>query len=357
MLMTYFNQQSVFNNHNSNHQSSIINHQSKAYTLVEILVVLTIIVILLLLTFPSIRAMQAASGRAEAYNTINAALQAARSYAIMHSVKTAARFQPNGKIFLVYRYDGTPKSEVEDWSNPPNSFAYPDEGTHVPNSGGYIYLPVVDQKPLILPRGYIAANKEIFPDSPPAGYIPPFAEPFYVCYNSDGTLAVNEPIFVALVDDDSNVTPVNPDFDGKGKFAWKNWPPKATYDLDDWIKYIYNERTSGNNDVEDIDDSNDRKLAKYVFVANDDSDEKTILEDQEKGPDYYAGRSGNLTANSATQIVLLKTYDKWNDLALFEDSSNPNDKRVAVKKTYYDDKQYELIYLNPYTGKVIKPVK
>ena len=85
--------------------------RSRAYTLVEILVVITIIVILLLLTFPSIRAMQSASGRAEAYNTINAALQAARSYAIMHGVNTAARFQPNGKIFLVYNKSVAKKIE------------------------------------------------------------------------------------------------------------------------------------------------------------------------------------------------------------------------------------------------------
>ncbi len=331
----------------------------RAYTLVEILVVLTIIVILLLLTFPSIRAMQAASGRAEAYNTINAALQAARSYAIMHSVKTAARFQPNGKIFLVYRFDGNNKSEVEDWSGSPTVFAYPDEGSNVPNAEGYIYLPVAKQKPLILPRGYITANKEIFPDSPSSSYIPPFAEPFYVCYNPDGTLAVNEPIFVALVDDDSNVTPVNPDFDGDGNFAWDNWPPSGigSYDLDKWIEYIYNKRSSGDNDANNVSDSDDRELARYFFVANTDGDEELISEEQDTGPDYYAGRSGNLTINSVTQIVLLKTPDEWNDLTLFEDAAHPNDKRTAIKKVYYDDKRFDMIYLNPYTGRVLKPVK
>jgi len=157
-----------------------MNHK-RAFTLVEILVVLAVIVMLAALTLPGIKAMQSASARSEALNTINAALQGVRSYAIMNNCKAAARFQPNGKIAFVYRYSNNEKKssarQLDVDGTPLNS--YPRQG--YPNNEGYIYLPVIDQEPLKLPNGYAAGR--LATGTNESGLSQYFYEPFYICYN------------------------------------------------------------------------------------------------------------------------------------------------------------------------------
>ncbi len=306
-----------------------------AYTLVEMVVVITIIVILLLLTFPSIRAMQAASGRAEAYNTINAALQAARSYAIMHGVNTAARFQPNGKIFLVYKVDNSHSFNAE--FSDSSTGQYPEGG--VPTPENIIYLPVINQKPLVLPNNYSVSN------SPQTDT---FDEPFYVCYKPDGTLSVSEKIWVGLTDDQGKL--INPDFNSNGQYCWNTTPPNSTN---------YSDVTNFATDSTKIQDSNDRKLARYycVIVSGDYAGSNpTEAEKKKNDADHYGGDLTLLPpeSESVKSISLFKVPDNWGQMPIYSSSGN-NDRATYVNNL--DANQFETIYLNPYTGRVIRPVK
>ncbi|NLE29367.1 MAG: type II secretion system protein [Phycisphaerae bacterium] len=340
--------------------------KKRGFTLVEILVVVSIIALVAGLTIPAIKAMQAGSARAEAYNTINAALQGVRSYAIMNNVKAAARFQPNGKVVFVYRFENPNQtSKCLSLGSTGTGNDYPDAGT--PNLGGYIYLPVLDQEPLRMPNGYAAA---VLSPSGTTGLSPLFYEPFYVCYNSDGTLAVDEPICVAMVDKVTapNPSPVNFDFNGDGDFAWDPNSPNlpSPYKLDDWLTF-----TQSKNDAASIQGVDDRKLARYFYVAEDAGDLESIFANQDVGIDHYAGiytvaeAGRTLSVNSVSSFAIFKTPENWSKWPLFVNDSN-----VTQTKTKYVQDElttvgkaggfvvnpdlYETIFINPYTGRLIR---
>lgn len=343
--------------------------KKRGFTLVEILVVVSIIALVAGLTIPAIKAMQAGSARAEAYNTINAALQGVRSYAIMNNVKAAARFQPNGKVVFVYRCDNL---------GPAQAFG----GGAATWGSTYIYLPVLDQEPLKMPNGYAAskiAEKPTLTTST-TGLAPVFFDPFYVCYNPDGTIAIKEPIRVALTDDTDR--PVNPNFDkdtGPAPYAWNAGFP-SSYDLEEWLKF-----TQGKTEAASIGSINDRKLARYYYVAGSEADLEDIFENQEIGIDHFAGRTFNIivtvsvtgggTQNqtytstmdtqSISQFAIFKTPENWSKWPLFVNDSN-----VTQTKTKYVQDElttvgkaggfvvnpdlYETIFINPYTGRLIR---
>ncbi len=316
--------------------------KKRGFTLVEILVVVSIIALVAGLTIPAIKAMQAGSARAEAYNTINAALQGVRSYAIMNNVKAAARFQPNGKVVFVYR--------IPRPSSMP-AIANPD--------GDFIYLPVLDQEPLRMPNGY--SSGQLTRTTGSSGLDESFFEPFYVCYNPDGTLAVQEKIYVALIDDTTN-DPINLNLDG-GNPSWRTSSDFDSYsdNLSDWLDFIKNK------DGVETDDIDDRKLARFFFVAESDNDRELIFETGDLGIDHYAGMVGQLSVDSISSFAIFRTPENWNKWPLFVDDmteSNP----TQTKTKYVQDELteigqsggvnpdlYETIFINPYTGRLIRP--
>jgi prepilin-type N-terminal cleavage/methylation domain-containing protein len=342
------------------------NRYKRAFTLVEILVVVSILVLVAALTLPGIRAMQASSGHANAMNTINAALQGVRSYAIMNNVKAAARFQPNGKVAFVYRFTGNDQAKYQgiNTNNPAPWQDYPQAG--VPNAEGYIYLPVLDQAPLKLPNDYAVANPTRLTTMTTGNNAndSQFWEPFYICYNPDGTMAIQEPIFVALVQPVAgNYQPINPNFDGDNDFAWT--PPVIPYGLDAWLDF-----TQSSADAVETQDVDDRKLGRYFYVARNPAQLKTIFDkNEEVGVDHYAGcvTTGTLTVNSINQIVLFKTSDTWNKLPLFDSTTTTPTKTRYVEDEFtaigkapgfvVNPDKYETIFLNPYTGRVIKSME
>jgi prepilin-type N-terminal cleavage/methylation domain-containing protein len=358
----------------------------RAFTLVEILVVVAVMVMLAALTMPGIKAMQSASARSEAMNTINAALQGVRSYAIMNNCKTAARFQPNGKIAFVYRFDnnqGTARYCTLGNANPDT--AYPTTGT--PNTEGYIYLPVLDQEPLSLPKGYAADRLAYVDTDYESGLSPTYYEPFYICYNPDGTLAKGETICVAMV---QNITtdpyPINPNFNGDATYTWEpNDPPTYTSSsgLSNWLKFIRNDSSSSNKDVTSTNDVNDRKLARFFYIAESLDKVQDIFEDnQDDGIDHYAGNTAGddhsssvnypatLSTTSVSEFAIFKTPDNWNSLPLYVNDSNDTQTKSSYiadtnNNLYTDNKtshpintdSYETIFLNPYTGRMIRPME
>jgi prepilin-type N-terminal cleavage/methylation domain-containing protein len=330
--------------------------KKRGFTLVEILVVVSIIALVAGLTIPAIKAMQAGSARAEALNTINAALQGVRSYAIMNQVKAAARFQPNGKVVFVYRFEGNGNSRYRDIDSATGSTLYLDSGIGVPNAGGYIYLPVLDQEPLKMPNGYAAA---------PVGGGGRFYEPFYVCYNPDGTLAVGEEIWVAMIVSTANRKPINPNFDNTGGFAWEPSPfTSTTYDRAGWLTFLQSQ-----NDAANTHDVNDRKLARFfiVAVANNaafDSELEAIFDTGDLGIDHYAGSLNTTTPplnpfvyTGVTSIRLFKTPEDWGKLSLHM-ASPPSG--MKTKTIIYENDilprpdMFEQVYINPYTGRIIR---
>jgi prepilin-type N-terminal cleavage/methylation domain-containing protein len=362
--------------------------KKRGFTLVEILVVVSIIAMVIALTIPSIKAIQTSSARAEAYNTINAALQGVRSYAIMNQVKTAARFQPNGKVVFVYRFEGNANSEYVNLGSAADH-SYPQSGTlatGVPNADGYIYLPVLDQEPLKMPNGYaasrVAGKVQIATTTRYiSGLAPLFYEPFYVCYNPDGTLAVDEPIWVALIENASHLEPVNPDFNGNNNCAWHT---SGTYAIDaystlsKWLDF-----TQDKTETTSINDVDDHKLARYFYVATSEVDLKEILDkNQDLGIDHYAGGTFNITitvslvgggthsqtydpsitdTRSVSQIAIFKTPDNWSKRPLFDtdDAVETQTKYVQDELSSKDEKTvnsdiFETIFINPYTGRVIR---
>lgn len=338
--------------------------KKRGFTLVEILVVVSIIALVAGLTIPAIKAMQAGSARAEALNTINAALQGVRSYAIINQVKAAARFQPNGKVVFVYRFEGNGSSRyINLGAVAATASSYPRSGTAGsgrPNDNGYIYLPVLDQEPLKMPKGYAVGD---------LGNADYFYEPFYICYNPDGTLANREPIWVAMIESETNREPINPDFDG-GNFAWEPPARPASYTLIDWLDFTQNKIPS--NDASKTLEINDRKLVRYYYVANGtsptslDLELTQIFENEEAGIDHYAGRylpaditHQTLFRNSVSQIGLFKTPENWDQMNLY--TGTPKTKRSIARSMLlpptdpdYKPDQYESIYINPYTGRIIR---
>ncbi len=359
------------------------------FTLIEIMVVVAILALLTILTLPSIRSMQAGNARAQAYNTINAALQAARSYAIMNGINTAARFQPNGKIFIVYRFDnnrGTGPCGARTWNGAAiNNYPSAPGAGGQPNPNGYIYLPVINQEPLVMPRGYACANANT------EATRLPFYEPFYVCYRSDGTTAVDEQIWVALIDITSTAwDPVSPNFNTQDiRTAW-SVDINTGFSGTDWLTF--------SEDPVNIQDPVDRALARFYNVARGGTYIALFTEIEEKvnetlgekdpdyGPDHFAGAyiAGGYTpfgylnainptlvfSTSTTQIAIFKTPDNWDQMPLFlADNTKTN-----TKQQYVDNNttgvlaentagvqtrsgSFDRLYINPYTGRVIRPVE
>ncbi len=342
----------------------------RVFTLIETMVVVAILVVLVALILPSIRAMQAGNARARAFNIINAALQAARSYAIMHGVNTAARFQPNGKIFIVYRV--TPQSATDginaagwgqDYTTPANRYPYPNGNQ--PTDNAILYLPVIDLEPLELPKGYAVSA-----DPPPPNY--GFAEPFYICYNSAGTIAVNEGIWAGLTTRDG--LPVNPNFN---KDTIPVWNPSDFAELGDyspntcpyeiWSKF-QNNPTSGN-------DLPDRKLTRFTLVITSptDMDIAAKLNDA----DHYGGcvvekiiggcgcRCGSPgtpvlvpePSSSVTRIDLFQTPDHWDELPIYPAGVEQSKWSYVANQVLVHPERSDRIHINPYTGRVIRPVE
>jgi len=348
-----------------------MNHK-RGFTLVEILVVVAIIILVAVISMPTIRSMQASGARSQAFNTINAALQAARSYAIMNGVNTAARFQPNGKIFLVYR---CPEVNGLNWNN----------GNLTPPVGP-IYLPVLNQEPLRIPTGYAVADAQTEANRRP------FFEPFYICYRPDGTLAVGEQIRVGLVDNDpTNPRPVNPTFNTTD-FAWiqthwindrpSSYSPSGS-SWKDWLAFSDNASMVGVPMA--------RSLARFYNVARDNEDEIEAVvnetldgKNDDYGPDHYAGSSFtgtynppgyqstvaitlNLEPQITSQIAVFPTPENWDQLPLFSASAS------KTKQLFVDDcntgilaedgtgqtrsGSFERVFINPYTGRIIKPAE
>jgi hypothetical protein len=299
-------------------------------------------------------------------NTINAALQAARSYAIMNHVKTAARFQPNGKIFLVWRYDNN-ISKAYDWNCAPN-VAIPFPGS------SFIFLPVINWETLKIPSGYAVCDVRKEAERKP------YFEPFYICYNSDGNIAVEETIQVALVDG-TNFKPVSLDLNNDSLAAW--WSTcMNNLSWKEWFDY--------SEDPNKINSLYEYQLSRFSNVARTLSDLETILNETRSGKnvdygvDHFGGFFKTYTPfgykssitidgksmTSISEIGLFKTSDNWENLPLF--LNNPSE--TKTKQRFVDDytsgilaedsnniqtnlKNIETIFINPYTGRIIKPVE
>ncbi|MFA5865021.1 MAG: prepilin-type N-terminal cleavage/methylation domain-containing protein [Phycisphaerae bacterium] len=310
--------------------------QKPGFTLIEIMVVVAIIALLAVLSLPTIRSMQSSNAHAQSFNIINAALQGARSYAIMHGINTAARFQPNGKIFLVYKVP-IGSVRVAYWGNEAANNPYPNPSD--PN----IYLPVVDQEPLELPRGYAVKS--------PAG-LTSFEEPFYICYKSDGTIAVNESIWVGLTTSDGQ--PVNPDFDGDGNPAWDNSTSGFGGGLGSYYTN-YNAWKIFTNDTNKITDTDDIKIARFYNVTNDNTTNEgmEIVNDA----DHFGGYTNNASTaviprSSVNQIQIFPTPDGWNELPIITNDGTKSKSSIIIPNN-----QIDTIFINPYTGRVIRTVE
>jgi prepilin-type N-terminal cleavage/methylation domain-containing protein len=330
------------------------------FTLIEIMVVVAILALLAVMTMPAIRAMQAGNAKAQAYNNINAALQAARSYAIMNGVNTAARFQPNGKISLVYRV-GQDAFQAQIWGTALPSLSFPNVAR---SEDSYVYLPVLNFEALELPKGYAIINLR---DPTPANVI--YSEPFYVCYNRDGTIAVNEVIYVALATQvPGNVyRPVNPDFTRSNvNYVWDNASFQATWtDFKTWIVYAEN---PANVPVASIPY---RRLARFYLVADPNNlpEKATLLDinssDFDYRVDHYSGLWLNATGThtATTQLGIFQTPDNWDKMPLFvypAPATYTGSKEVFINHAtdgIVIKQKFDTIHINPYTGRVIRPVE
>jgi len=341
----------------------------RGFTLIELMVVVAIIAFLGILSMPTIRSMNATNARAQTLNTINAALMSARSYAIMNGVTTAARFQPNGKIFLVYH----PKTtlNVTDWNGISQTIE--------------CYLPVINQEPLQIPSGYAVA------DGRQQNKRRPFCEPFYIAYNLDGTFNNNVEIITALAfPQNANPTlPVNPSFPRSPQHTWQNWmtkpsqySPSNSLNFKAWVDYA--------EDPDNMQDPDDRALARFYNVARSDQELDVIInnnrdgEDPDYGPDHFGGFQTtnyqppgynytypelNLKYTPTNQLAIFKTPDNWDKRPLFDpDVNNKN-----TKQRYVDDStdgvlaqnggvqtkedEFSRIFINSYTGRVIRPLE
>jgi len=316
-----------------------------AFTLVEMMIAVAIIVLLLALSIPMVRTMRASSARAAAFNTLNAALQAARAYAIMNGVTTAARFQPNGKIWLVYRVDEETSNLRASWYNSGGLKNYP--GGANPNPDGFVYLPVIDREPMQMPSGYAVADASIDWFANP---LPGYEEPFYVCYRPDGTFGAGEPVWTGLTM--AFGLPVNPDFNNDANSAWNSsFETRTTYDYNDWKSFF--------DDPNNVVDPNDVKLSRFCYVnLSTESAAQRALKVNDA--DYYGGYIDNSTgswqpvlATSTSQIALFATPDEWAKLPIYDPSGK--DRASLAQEILADpERPFEEVVINSYTGRVIR---
>ena len=321
------------------------------FTLTELLLVIAMMVLLMTLSLPSINALRKNSARPAALNIINAALQGARSYAILNGVTTAARFQPNGKIFFVYRIDTQDVIDIKaaSWNSPTlNIDPYPEDtgvaSTNEPNDDLIIYLPVVDREPMQLPKEYAVADNSSWA----SGY--GFEEPFYICYRPDGTVAVDQDIWVGLTTRDG--LPVNPDVNSDPSLP----PTPPAWDASDFAglaAFTYLKWKGFADDASEVADQGDRKIARFYFVATDpDPDLQAKINDA----DHYGGfadGSGPIPTKSSTHLALFSTPDEWHKVEIF--SNGPEPTKATLAEDILNDSSIfrEEININHYTGRVI----
>jgi prepilin-type N-terminal cleavage/methylation domain-containing protein len=332
------------------------NRFRSGFTLIEIMVVVAILALLAVMTMPAIRAMSAGNAKAQAYNNINAALQAARSYAIMNGVNTAARFQPNGKITLVYRV-GQDAFQAQLWNATAGTFvSFPDTAATTGSEANYIYLPALNFEPLELPKGYAIINLR---DPTPANVI--YSEPFYVCYNRDGTIAAGEVIYVALATQVAATTyrPVDPDFSRSNtNYVWDRASFQIIgFDFKPWILYA---EDPANVLVTSIPY---RRLARFYLVPDDNADKETILDinssDFDYRVDHYSGLWLNATNThtATTQLGIFQTPDNWDRMPLYSNTTPAGTKDEFITTNIVGPQKYDTLHINPYTGRVIRPVE
>lgn len=318
------------------------------FTLTELLLVIAIMVLLMTLSLPSINALRKNSARPAALNIINAALQGARSYAILNGVTTAARFQPNGKIFFVYRVDSRQPFDVAWWNKdfPTDNHTYPDSATFEPNDDLFIYLPVVDREPMQLPKEYAVADNTNWT----SGY--GFEEPFYICYRPDGTVAVKEDIWVGLTTRDG--LPINPDFNDNNTPAWNasDFAGLGAFNYKNWKEDFA-------DDASEVTDAGDRKIARFYFVARD-SDSNPEWEAKINDADHYGGVTINDSGiwkpqltESSTQLALFNTPDDWHRVEIFSTGTEPTKATLASDILTDSSIFREEIHINHYTGRVV----
>jgi len=74
----------------------------RGFTLIELMVVAAILMILMVVTIPAISTLVKSNARAQADNTLRAALYSARTYAIHSGVVAGIRCQDDGRIVQIY---------------------------------------------------------------------------------------------------------------------------------------------------------------------------------------------------------------------------------------------------------------
>lgn len=328
----------------------------RAYTLTELMVVVVVIVLLMAAAIPAVRALQAGSAEAEAYNTVNAALQAARSYAIMNDVTTAARFQPNGKIVLVYEY----QSNVAE-ADPKGSAPFQD----FPNGDTY-FLPVIDQKPLTMPKGYAVADlTDRDANTVPDVELNYFEEPFYICYGPQGNIIQAE-VWVGLSTDDGTL--LNPTFTGTAVgLAWDSAKfNSAATSYDEWRKFLENPANINNVDAV--------KLCRFAVVATTypDAEYEARVNDADRYGGY-ADAGGMQMRTSVSRVAIFKTPDDWERLPIYSiDDTVRSKEKVFREEIFGDDTvtdpdnlvldldnadKFREIFINSYTGRIMRPIE
>lgn len=350
-----------------------------AFTLIELMVVVVIVVMLVALSFPALSAMRAGSGRSAAMQTINAALMAARSYAIMNRTLTAARFQPNGKIFLVYKVPekglqmaayGNALAANLSLNRYPRAETSDGAGNGIPNDKGVLYLPVAGREALQLPANVIAIDATD-KNSTDTGIQSWYQEPFYVCYRPDGSLANGELVWVGLTDDDGepvNIRMISPDGSAGGK-AWTEettaptpFPSLGGYTYAEWAEYIKDPMNVGDVDV--------NAVYRFSHVSGIDGDTPDIQRMKINDPDHYAGyyipydgapASAEYEGTPAiSRITLVPAPEQWNDLPIVAGSSDKSKTSVVneicaemLTTSGKTSDRYEQLYINAYTGRLI----
>jgi type II secretory pathway pseudopilin PulG len=352
------------------------------------MVVVVIVILLVALSFPAMNALRVGSGTSAAQQTINAALMAARSYAIMNRTLTAVRFQPNGKIFVVYKVPTihlpTPTAATEgilrveygnDFATASNVRPYPSTGATPalcqPNATGSLYLPVAGREALQLPANVIAVDtSRDWDDDTSNGVQPIFPEPFYVCYRPDGSLAVGERVWVGLTDEDGE--PVNIRYAqlvsgviAMTDPAWDDgeFDGLGGYDYDDWKDFIKDPANIGDIDVNSIYRFSNVVLSSSMSAAIGDANNRAKMNDA----DHYAGFANTGDADpcqgtlAVNQVTLLAAPEGWDALPIVDVASAESktakvielcrDLQAAGEPNQTD--RYEQLYINAYTGRLI----
>ncbi|NLX06183.1 MAG: prepilin-type N-terminal cleavage/methylation domain-containing protein [Phycisphaerae bacterium] len=325
----------------------------RAYTLTELMVVVVVIVLLMAAAIPAVRALQAGSAEAEAYNTVNAALQAARSYAIMNDVTTAARFQPNGKIVLVYEYEG-------------------DGGACVKGAGAVvplpaIFFPVLDQKPLKMPKGYAVADlTDADPNTAPVD-MNYFEEPFYICYGPQGNI-IRSSVWVGLCNNSG--VPMNPTFTGTTVgLAWDLTRfDAAGASYSEWRTFL-----DDPNNVNNVDAA---KLCRFAVVATtyDDAEYEARVNDADRYGGYVdTAGSQPQRRDSVSRVAIFRTSDDWERLPIYAADATVRSKEKVFREEIFGDEtvsdpntlavdpngadKFREIFINSYTGRIMRPIE